>query len=170
MSATNSKLRAGVVGFTGYSGAELVGILNGHPGAEPVLVEHRPQTADEAPVFDDGTERRPLKSEGVAGLDVVFLATSPEVSIEAAPMILDAGVRVIDLSGGFRLRTQENYRRWYGTEHGQEELLNELRILAEKPRCRRLRIEDQEHVEPGQKNRDGDHHVLIFDPQRKQRA
>jgi len=123
MSATNSKLRAGVVGFTGYSGAELVGILNGHPGAEPVLVEHRSQTADEAPVFDDGTERRPLKAEGVAGLDVVFLATSPEVSIEAAPMILDAGVRVIDLSGGFRLRTQENYRRWYGTEHGQEELL-----------------------------------------------
>jgi N-acetyl-gamma-glutamyl-phosphate reductase len=123
MSANNSKLRAGVVGFTGYSGAELVGILKKHQGAEPVLVEHRAQTADEAPVFDDGTERRSLTPEGVAGLDVVFLATSPEVSIEFAPMILGAGIRVIDLSGAFRLRTQENYQRWYGTAHAQEELL-----------------------------------------------
>jgi N-acetyl-gamma-glutamyl-phosphate reductase len=53
MSGTTKNLRAGVVGFTGYSGAELVGILKRHPGAEPVLVEHRAQTADEAPLFDD---------------------------------------------------------------------------------------------------------------------
>lgn len=123
MSATNSTLQAGVVGFTGYSGEELVGILKGHGGAEPVLVEHRPATADELPVFDDGIERRPLTAEGVAGLDVVFLATSPEVSIEAAPMILNAGVRVIDLSGGFRLKTKERYQRWYGSDHAQEALL-----------------------------------------------
>lgn len=116
-------LRAGVAGFTGYSGAELIGILKQHPGVTPVLVEHRAQTADEAPVFDDGIERRPLTPEGVAGLDVVFLATSAEVSIESAPMILKAGVRVIDLSGAFRLRTKANYLRWYGAEHGEVELL-----------------------------------------------
>ncbi|MCJ7753385.1 MAG: N-acetyl-gamma-glutamyl-phosphate reductase, partial [Thermoanaerobaculales bacterium] len=103
----------------------LIGILKRHPGATPVLVEHRAQTADEAPIFDDGIERRPLTPEGVAGLDVVFLATSPEVSIESAPMILKAGVRVIDLSGAFRLRTKANYLHWYGAEHGEEELLAE---------------------------------------------
>ena len=123
MSATTNQLLAGVVGFSGYGGAELVGILKRHPRATPVLVEHRAQTADEAPVFDEGTERRPLTAEGVEGLDVVFLATSPEVSIESAPMILNAGVRVIDLSGAFRLRTKANYQRWYGAEHAEEELL-----------------------------------------------
>jgi N-acetyl-gamma-glutamyl-phosphate reductase len=123
MSGTSKNLRAGVVGFTGYSGAELIGILKRHPAATPVLVEHREQTADEAPVFDDGTERRPLTAEGVKGLDVVFLATSAEVSIESAPMILNAGVRVIDLSGAFRLRTKTNYQRWYGAGHAEEELL-----------------------------------------------
>jgi N-acetyl-gamma-glutamyl-phosphate reductase len=123
MSATTNQLLAGVVGFSGYSGAELVGILKRHPRATPVLVEHRAQTADEAPVFDDGTPRRPLTAAGVAGLDVVFLATSPEVSIGSAPMILNAGVRVIDLSGAFRLKTKANYLRWYGAEHTEEELL-----------------------------------------------
>lgn len=123
MSETRNHLRAGVVGFTGYSGAELVAILKRHPRATPVLVEHRAQTADEAPVFEDGTERRPLTAEGVHGLDVVFLATSAEVSIESAPMILNAGVRVIDLSGAFRLRTKANYQRWYGAEHAEEALL-----------------------------------------------
>lgn len=123
MNTTNKKLRAGVVGFTGYSGAELVGILKRHTAAEPVLVEHRAQTADEAPVFDDGTERLPLTAEGVKSLDVVFLATSAEVSIESAPMILGAGARVIDLSGAFRLRTKANYKRWYGADHAEEELL-----------------------------------------------
>jgi N-acetyl-gamma-glutamyl-phosphate reductase len=125
MSATIRKLRAGVVGFTGYSGAELVSILKRHPAAKPVLVEHRAQTADEAPVFDDGTARSPLTPAGITGLDVVFLATSAEVSIESAPMILKAGVPVIDLSGAFRLRTKENYQRWYGAQHAEEELLAE---------------------------------------------
>jgi N-acetyl-gamma-glutamyl-phosphate reductase len=123
MSGRTSNLRAGVVGFTGYSGAELVGILKRHPGATPVLVEHRAQAADEAPIFNDGLERRPLTPEGVAGLDVVFLATSAEVSIESAPMILNAGVRVIDLSGAFRLKTKASYQRWYGVEHAEEALL-----------------------------------------------
>ncbi len=44
-------------------------------------------------------------------LDVVFLATPPEVSMELAPLMLSAGARVVDLSGAFRLRTAGELRR-----------------------------------------------------------
>jgi N-acetyl-gamma-glutamyl-phosphate reductase len=58
-------------------------------------------------------------------LALVFLATPPEVSIELAPAMLEAGAKVVDLSGAFRLRTVENYARWYKEEHTQPALLAE---------------------------------------------
>jgi N-acetyl-gamma-glutamyl-phosphate reductase len=58
-------------------------------------------------------------------LDVVFLATPPEVSMDLAPRMLSAGAKVIDLSGAFRLQTIENYQRWYKEAHTQPELLAE---------------------------------------------
>lgn len=121
------KRRAGVVGFRGYSGAELVKILHRHPSVEPVLLEHRA----------DSEERRlPRGTRGVPprlactpeavhdnGIAVVLLATPPEVSMDLAPSMLEAGAKVIDLSGAFRLKTSENYRHWYKAEHKQPELL-----------------------------------------------
>jgi N-acetyl-gamma-glutamyl-phosphate reductase len=113
----------GVVGFRGYSGAELVRILGRHPQVEPVLLEHR---SDEPPPLF-GPQHIPFTAEAVRSehLDLVFLATAAEVSIDLAPKMLAAGARVIDLSGAFRLRTIENYRRWYKGEHSQPELLAE---------------------------------------------
>ncbi len=122
---TTSTYRAGIAGFTGYSGAELVKILGRHPAVSAVLLEHREAKADEKPTFDDGLERRPLDSAGIKGLDVVFLATSAEISLEAAPLALEAGARVVDLSGAYRLRTKERFARWYGLEHTHEDLLAE---------------------------------------------
>jgi N-acetyl-gamma-glutamyl-phosphate reductase len=58
-------------------------------------------------------------------LAVVFLATPPEVSMELAPAMLEAGARVVDLSGAFRLGTAENYRAWYKAEHTRPDLLAE---------------------------------------------
>jgi N-acetyl-gamma-glutamyl-phosphate reductase len=110
----------GIVGFSGYSGAELVSILSRHPLVEPVLLEHR-ETEDRArPLNHKGPRRMPYS----VGLPLVFLATPPEVSIDLAPGLLDAGAKVIDLSGAFRLGTAENYRRWYQNEHPRPELLS----------------------------------------------
>jgi N-acetyl-gamma-glutamyl-phosphate reductase len=119
-------IKAGIVGFRGYSGMELQQILERHPCVTPFLLEHR----------QDGSERpRPLPHRGpdriastpeavaAAGIQVVFLATPPEVSMELAPPLLECGARVIDLSGAFRLRTVENYSRWYKEEHTQPGLL-----------------------------------------------
>ena len=58
-------------------------------------------------------------------MDVVFLATPPEVSMELAPAMLDAGARVVDLSGAFRLRDASTYKHWYKEEHTAPGLLKE---------------------------------------------
>ena len=69
----------------------------------------------------------PCTGEAVrdAGLALVFLATPPEVSMELAGPMLDAGARVVDLSGAFRLRTPENYTAWYKETHTRPDLLAE---------------------------------------------
>jgi N-acetyl-gamma-glutamyl-phosphate reductase len=58
-------------------------------------------------------------------LNLVFLATPPEVSMELAPAILAAGIKVVDLSGAFRLSDAEVYSRWYKERHTARELLEE---------------------------------------------
>jgi N-acetyl-gamma-glutamyl-phosphate reductase len=118
----------GVVGFRGYSGAELVRILDRHPHAQPVLMEHRSDSASAH--LPRGTERRrtiPCTGEAVrdAGLAAVCLATPHDVSMELTPSLLEAGTRVIDLSGAFRLRNAENYRRWYHEDHTAAQLFSE---------------------------------------------
>jgi N-acetyl-gamma-glutamyl-phosphate reductase len=122
------QIRVGIVGHRGYSGAELLGILSRHPSVEPVLLEHREDTATETVIRNrKKIARLPCTPEAVrsASIALVFLATPPEVSMELAPSMLGAGARVIDLSGAFRLRTPENYKTWYKELHTRPELLAE---------------------------------------------
>ena len=97
----------GVAGFRGYSGAELVRLLESHPGVEPVLLEHR-SDPDEGTTPLGRRPRRTISATAEAirqeGLAVVLLATPAEVSMQLAPAILETGTKVIDLSGAFRLR------------------------------------------------------------------
>ncbi len=119
------KTRVGIVGFTGYSGAELVRLLGRHPHTEAVLLVHRDDGAASPIRGNQGPARVPCTAEAVRSeeLALVFLATPPEVSMELAPTLLETGARVIDLSGAFRLGTAENYKAWYKAEHTQPELL-----------------------------------------------
>src|SRR5437762_2976932 len=119
---------AGIVGFRGYSGTELVAILNRHARVQPILLEHRHDAGERpAPLGHDGPKRIPSTPEAVRaeGLAAVFLATPAEVSIELTPGLLGAGAKVIDLSGAFRLRTPERYLHWYKAAHTQPALLAE---------------------------------------------
>ncbi len=118
------RTRVGIVGFTGYGGAELLRILKGHPHLEPVLLEHRSVSDSELP-FGERTARVPfdvatLRDQGVRA---VFLATSLQVSIEAVPRLLDAGIACVDLSAAFRLRAISDYSRWYEVDHSCPHLL-----------------------------------------------
>src|ERR1035438_1059586 len=144
------KAKVGIVGYRGYSGAELVRILARHPGVEPYLLEHREESGPATAIRGaEPPECLPCDPQVIhaEGLAVVFLATPAEVSMDLArawpaclpqglatpaevsmdlaPAMLDAGARVIDLSGAFRLRTPANYLAWYKETHTQPALLAE---------------------------------------------
>ncbi len=112
----------GIAGHTGYSGVELIKLLRQHPAFDPVLLDHREPT-----VAPSSLHRIPFIPEAVreAHLDAVLLATSPEVSLQAAPWLLESGTRVVDLSGAFRLQTPASYERWYGAPHTCPEFLKQ---------------------------------------------
>ncbi len=116
----------GIVGFRGYSGAELLRLLERHPGVELVLLDHRQDSAGR-PLPLDATQPRhiPCTAEAVRSerLALVFLATPAEVSMELAPALLQTGARVVDLSGAFRLKDPASYSRWYGEQHTAPDLL-----------------------------------------------
>jgi N-acetyl-gamma-glutamyl-phosphate reductase len=120
--------RVAIVGYTGYSGAELVRILQHHPQVEALLLDHR-EHAGHHPALrkPNYPQHLPCDPEAVrrAGVELVFLATPPAVSMELAPGLLQAGARLVDLSGAFRLGTAENYSAWYREPHTQPELLAE---------------------------------------------
>src|SRR5205085_2760762 len=61
----------------------------------------------------------------LAGCDVVFFATPSGVAMAEAKALLDAGVRVIDLSADFRLKDVAEWERWYKMKHAAPELLGE---------------------------------------------
>ena len=99
MNNNSIRHRVGVVGFRGYSGVELVRLLGRHPSVELFLLEHRsdseqrPVPLGHKPPTTIAATPDAIKQEG---LDLVFLATPPEVSIELTPAILAAGTKVID--------------------------------------------------------------------------
>ena len=119
---------AGIVGYRGYSGAELASILQHHPRITPLLLDHREDSAAHPAVAGPRAPRHaPCSPETVRdeGISIVFLATPPDVSMQLAPDLLAAGAKVIDLSGAFRLPTPAAYAAWYKEAHTQPELLAE---------------------------------------------
>jgi len=127
-----SKVRAGIVGVSGYSGMELARILAAHPSFALSLVttdkwqgKRLGQFIAVAAPAAELTCLAHADGQKVLGeVDVVFFCTPAEVSVALAPIALAAGCRVVDLSGAFRLAA-EDYPAWYGFTHGQPELLRE---------------------------------------------
>jgi N-acetyl-gamma-glutamyl-phosphate reductase len=125
----NSKRhKVGVVGFRGYSGAEVVRILARHPYVEVFLLEHRSDSEErvvplgQKPLTTIAATAEAVKEEK---LDLVFLATPPEASMALTGGMLKAGAKVVDLSGAFRLRDMETFTRWYKEPHTEPDLLAE---------------------------------------------
>lgn len=108
--AVPANTRVAVLGATGYAGAELVKILERHRGVS--ISGAFSSTYDLDALTTDST-------------DVAFLATPNEASAELVPVLLDRGLRVIDLSGAYRLAQPTLYPSWYGFTHARPELLNE---------------------------------------------
>jgi N-acetyl-gamma-glutamyl-phosphate reductase len=112
----------GVIGASGYSGGELVRLLIGHPSVALTRVGGASSAGSklsEVHPYLLGTPAAELvlePAEEIGGVDVAFLALPHGRSAELAPVLLDAGTRVIDLAGDFRLNASA-YPEWYGFEH-----------------------------------------------------
>ncbi len=122
--------QAGVVGGSGYTGAELLRLLAGHPDVEVVHVTADTNAgaaiADVYPSLRPAYGERtfaPLDAADLRGLDLVFCALPHGASQALLPTILDDVAHVVDLGADFRL-PPDVYARWYGEAHTAPELVS----------------------------------------------
>jgi N-acetyl-gamma-glutamyl-phosphate reductase len=116
----STKLRAAIIGSTGYGGVELIRLLLTHPNVEITSVISTSSAG--APIADGYPHLNQILLDKLDGIDiaqmkqkadVVFMAAPHGVAIQLAPQLVDAGLKVIDLSGDFRLTSGETYEKWY---------------------------------------------------------
>jgi N-acetyl-gamma-glutamyl-phosphate reductase len=114
----SSSVRVGIAGATGYAGQELIALIARHPGVR--LTTAMSSSADSAArplprlarMWDGQVE--PLNVARLASdVEVAFLAVPEQAAAELAPPLVEKGVRVIDLSGAFRIRDEAARTRWY---------------------------------------------------------
>ncbi len=113
-------IKTAVFGASGYTGQELTRILSGHPEVDLIAVTSRRfDTQPVTEVFPSLGGLTPLKYQNAAPADiakicdVVFLALPHGISMEIAPVFIQAGKKVIDLSADYRLRDVSTYEKWY---------------------------------------------------------
>ncbi len=118
MDTYSSTIRVGLAGATGYAGQELIGLLARHPNVrlEAAMSSSADSAARPLPrlarVWNGAVE--PLDTKRLASdVDLAFLAVPEAAAAELAPPLVDAGVRVIDLSGAFRIRDASARSKWY---------------------------------------------------------
>lgn len=125
-----SKLKAVLIGGTGYGGAEILRRLLFHPHVEVIRVTAADNIGKKigevhfnlAGLTDLRFEQLPPK-EAAAGADVVFLAMPHKITANVAMELFDLPVRIVDLSGDFRLRDAATYKHFYGVDHPAPEKL-----------------------------------------------
>lgn len=127
----STELAVGIVGASGYTGAELLRLIAGHPN-----MTLRAATGDSmagTPIADlypslalaygDRTFD-PYSPELVDGLDVVFCGLPHGVSMGVVPDLVGKVGTIVDLGSDFRLKDPALYPAWYGAEHTAPELLD----------------------------------------------
>lgn len=151
-----TKIKAGVVGASGYAGISIVSILLSHPffqvnfigsdayaGKRLIDIYPRLKHVKQASsfIFQENEEAYS------ADIDAIFLATPHTVSMNIAHKFLERGITVIDLSGDFRLKDEKVFEKWYGKKHSSAELLNKRafglpELFEEDLNCAKRQIED----------------------------
>jgi len=126
-----SNKRAAILGATGYTGVELLRLLAGHPHIDVVFATGDSQAGQRIAGLNPNLaaaypnlvaeEHDPAR---LAGLDVVFLCTPHESSLELVPELIGKVGLVVDLSAAFRLTDASQYPTWYGFTHTHPDLLS----------------------------------------------
>jgi len=125
-------MKAAIIGGTGYGSIELVRLINKHPFLEiGSIVSNSQAGADFSDVYPHLSNIlvQPLETFDADRLceenDVVFFATPSGVSSKLVPQLLEKGIKCIDLSGDFRLRSSLEYESWYKHTPAEEKYLTQ---------------------------------------------
>ena len=124
-------IEVGIVGGTGYAGAELLRLLARHPSAHVRLLTSRQEAGKRVDaLFPQLRGACDLSfsepgAEALAGCQAVFFATPHGAAMQLAPELLARGVKVLDLSADFRLKDRAVFKQWYRMDHAAPQLLAE---------------------------------------------
>ncbi len=125
-------MRIGIIGGSGYVGGELLRLLLMHSQAEVTMVTSRQSVGEY--IFNVHPNLRGLTQlkfvpQDIAELqkncDLIFTATPHGGSVNLVPKLLEAGLKVIDMSADFRLKNPADYPIWYGWTHAHPEMLKD---------------------------------------------
>ena len=120
--------KVGIIGGTGYTGSELSRMLCIHPEVELAALTSRQNAGkkvSDVQTFLKGYSdiKFTEKISDTKDLDLVFVATPHGVAMEEVPQLMKSGLKVIDLSGDYRLHDASVYSKWYGHEHTDKKYL-----------------------------------------------
>lgn len=151
MSTPSPKLKAAIIGGSGYGAAEMLRRLLFHPAVEvtrvssielvgkPVWAAHPPLTGLTDLKFEDIAPR-----VAAEGCDVALLALPHKVTAAKVPELVELGVKIVDMSGDFRLRSTEEYATFYGGAHPVPSLLGQF--VYGLPELNRAKIREAKWV------------------------
>jgi N-acetyl-gamma-glutamyl-phosphate reductase len=124
------RFKAAIIGGSGYGGAEMARRLLMHPDVELVRVASIDHVGEPLgavhPNLDSATDlvfEDLSPAEAAKGCDVALLALPHKVTAAKVPELIAAGVKIVDMSGDFRLRDAAVYEKFYGAKHPHPELL-----------------------------------------------
>ena len=116
-------IRAGIVGISGYSGFSTLNLLLNHKDVRLTYVSANTTTGTLSDIWPQFTGRTKLickkfnPDQAAKQCDLIFLAVPHTVSMKITPELLARGLRVIDLSGDYRLSSASAFKKWYGKTH-----------------------------------------------------
>ena len=120
-------MKVGIINVTGYAGSELARLLYRHPEARLVSVTGRSAAGQKlADVFPHLAQLDlTIQPDLGDSVDVAFSALPHKASAEAVIPLLKSGVKVVDISADFRLKSLAEYEQWYGVKHPGPQYLQE---------------------------------------------
>jgi N-acetyl-gamma-glutamyl-phosphate reductase len=140
-------IKAGVIGASGYTGAELLRIISSHPQMDLAMATANQYAGEPIGALYPslaqayaGSFQKLDTGYAVEACDILFLGLPHGQSMKLLPELAAAGKKTVDLSADFRFDGAVEYRRWYGTDHCAPELLG--RVVYGLPELKRDEVRD----------------------------
>ena len=138
-------ISVGIIGASGYTGEELVKILQNHPNVEIKSLTSRTHVGKkisevfelEKPIND--VFKKPT-TENLIGCDVVFFATPNGIAMDMAAELLNKKIRIIDISADFRLKNPDTWEKWYGRNHSAKSFCLSVYMVYRKFQARKKKL------------------------------